>query len=119
MLPRDRALAVSLAALAISVARPLPASAQPAPPPEQPAPAPAPAPAAPPSAQELRDKARAELTAGNVAGACLLFEQSYQAAKAPGSNVPPDDALFDLASCHEKQGKGSIASAEFTQIAAA
>src|SRR5215471_2603664 len=71
-----------------------------------------------PSAQESRDKARAALEAGDVAAACLAFEQSYQASKAPGSTVQPDDALFELAACHDKQGKKAAASAEFEQLAA-
>jgi hypothetical protein len=68
-------------------------------------------------ADALRDKAKAALAAGDTAGACILFEQSYQASRAPGSAVAPDDALFDLADCHEKLGKGMVASAEFDQIA--
>ncbi|MFT3776155.1 MAG: hypothetical protein QM820_63235 [Minicystis sp.] len=71
------------------------------------------------SAQDLRDKARAALSSGDTAGACVLFEQSYQAAKAAGSTVAPDDALFDLADCHEKLGKKTIAAAEFEQVAGA
>jgi hypothetical protein len=70
------------------------------------------------TAQALREKARAALTAGDTAGACVLFEQTYQAARAPGSAVAPDDALFELADCHEKLGKGMIAGAEFDQLAA-
>jgi hypothetical protein len=78
-----------------------------------------PAPEADPSsAAALRDKGRAALQGGDVAGACLLFEQAYQAAGKPGASGPPaDDVLFDLADCHEKQGKGAIAAAEFEQIA--
>lgn len=70
-----------------------------------------------PSAQDLRDKARAALTSGDTAGACVLFEQSLSAAKAAGSAVTPDDALFDLADCHDKLGKKTIAAAEFDQLA--
>jgi tetratricopeptide (TPR) repeat protein len=70
------------------------------------------------SAQDLRDKARAALASGDTAGACVLFEQSYQAAKAAGSAVTPDEALFDLADCHDKLGKKATASAEFEQLAA-
>lgn len=76
------------------------------------------APAAPPSAADLRDKARAALGAGDTDGACLLFEQSYQASKAAGSAVTPDDALFDLADCHQKAGKKATAIGELEQLAA-
>ncbi len=71
-------------------------------------------------AAELRDKARAALSSGDVPGACALFEQSYQAAvkAAPGTAPAPDEVLFDLADCHEKQGKATIAGAEFDQVAA-
>jgi hypothetical protein len=72
-----------------------------------------------PSAADLRDKARAALTSGDTAGACVLFEQSYNAAKAAGSAVTPDDALYDLADCHDKLGKKTIAAAEFEQVAGA
>ncbi|MEZ4300693.1 MAG: hypothetical protein R3B70_37505 [Polyangiaceae bacterium] len=88
---------------------------------QQPVPDPtAPQPAAPPTAAELREKGRTALASGDVAGACLLFEQSYQAASQPGAEGPPaDDILFDLAECHEKQGKGAIAAAEYEQVATA
>lgn len=87
---------------------------QPGPEPTQPPP-----PAATPTAAELRDKGRAALAAGDTAGACLLFEQSFQAASKPGASGPPaaDEVLFDLAECHEKQGKAAIAAAEFEQVA--
>ena len=100
-----RPLTASLAALLVSAA--LPASAQ----------EPAPTPPSAPSADALRDKARAALTAGDTAGACVLFEQSHQASKAAGSAVAPDEALFDLADCHDKLGKKTIAAAEFEQVA--
>ena len=71
-----------------------------------------------PTAAELREKGRTALAGGDVAGACLLFEQSYQAAAKPGSSGPAaEDILFDLAQCHEKQGKAAIAAAEYEQIA--
>src|SRR5262249_45123062 len=94
---RHRALAVFFALLANSVV--LPAAGQPAPG-GQPPPAgqPPPGPDKPaPNAQELRDKARAALSSGDVAGACVLFEQTYEASKTAGSGVSTDDALFDLA----------------------
>jgi hypothetical protein len=116
MRTRDRALAVSLAALALAALGALPASAQPLPAPP-PAAGPAPAPPPPQAAVELRSRARIALGSGDVAVACSLFEQSYQAAKAPGSGVSPEDALFDLASCHEKQAQSAAAAAEFEQIA--
>lgn len=102
------ALALSLACLSV------PALAQqPGPDPTQPQPTPP-----PPTAAELREKGRAALASGDVAGACLLFEQSYQAASRPGATDPPaDEVLFDLAECHEKQGKAAIAAAEYEQIA--
>ena len=120
----DRPLAVSLAALCFSTAFAVPAfaddapagptaPAQPATPPVDPAAAPA-----QPTAQTLRDSARTAMTSGDVAGACLLFEQSYTASRAAGSGVSPDDALFDLAACHEKAGKSAVATAEFNQLAA-
>lgn len=75
-----------------------------------------------PTAAELREKAQAALTAGNVAEACGLFEQSHKAAvdaAAGGTGGPaPDDLLFDLASCHEKEGKSDIAASEYERIAA-
>src|SRR5829696_7714351 len=116
MRKRDRALAVSLAAIAVTALAALPASAQPAPVPEPP-PSPPPAAASPQLAEELRIRARIAFSSGDVAIACQLFEQSYQAARAPGSGLPPEEVLFELASCHERQAKGAIAAAEFEQIA--
>jgi hypothetical protein len=112
MLHRDRAIAVSLAALLLPLCVSAVAHARPEDPPAAPA-----APAAP-SAADLRDKAKTSLSAGDVAGACLLFEQSYQASKAAGSTVSADDALFDLASCHEKLDKRAVATAEYEQLSA-
>jgi hypothetical protein len=79
---------------------------------------------APPTAAELRGKAQAALAAGDVAGACGLFEQSHKAATdaaAAGQTggPAPDDLLFDLASCHEKQGKTDVAASEYDRVAAA
>jgi len=114
---RNRAYAVSLVALSLSLSHALPVWAQPAPPPATPPEGETPA-AAPEGAEALRDKARTALSSGDVAGACLLFEQSYQASKAAGSTVSPDDALFELADCHEKLDKKTIALAEFEELAA-
>lgn len=77
-----------------------------------------------PTAAELREKAQAALTAGDIAGACGLFEQSHKAAvdaAAAGQTggPAPDDLLFDLASCHEKEGKSDLAASEYDRIAAA
>src|SRR5262249_28908357 len=69
-----------------------------------------------PSAQALRDKARASLSSGDTAGACTLFEQSYQAAKGAPGAVSPDEVLFELADCHEKLGKKAVAATEFDQV---
>ncbi len=103
---RSRALAPTFALALVCLAAPAWA--------QQPGPEPAP----PPTAAELRDKGRTALAAGDVAGACLLFEQSFQAASKPGAAGPPaDEVLFDLAECHEKQGKAAIAAAEFEQVA--
>jgi hypothetical protein len=76
-----------------------------------------------PSAVELRDKAQAALAAGDVAGACQLLEQSHKAAAdaaaaGQAGGPAPDDILFDLASCHEKQGKPDVAASEYDRIAA-
>src|SRR5437867_682815 len=76
------------------------------------------------SASEFRDKGRAAMASGDTAGACLLYEQAYQAAVketaagTPGA-PPPDEVLFDVASCHEKQGKTQIAATEYDQVAQA
>jgi hypothetical protein len=116
----DRSLAVSLAALCLTTAFAVPAFADDAPAgPTVPVPPATPV-AAPvtPSAQELRDSARTAMTSGDVAGACVLFEQSLTASRAAGSGVSPDDALFDLAACHEKAGKSAAATTEFAQLAA-
>ena len=110
---RRSAIAPTTLLLALCLAAPAMAQ-QPVPDAQPPA-----QPPAAPTATELRDKGRAALSSGDVAGACLLFEQSYQAAAKPGSGGPPaDEVLFDLADCHEKQGKGAIAAAEFEQVAA-
>lgn len=72
------------------------------------------------TAEELRTQAKAALSSGDVAGACVLFEQGYQASlkQAPDAPGPrPADMLFDLADCHEKQGYGTLAANEFDQVA--
>jgi hypothetical protein len=74
------------------------------------------------SAADLRADANAALAAGNVPGACVLFEQSYQAAKKAAAGDPgpkPEEVLFDLADCHERQGYASLAGSEFDQVAQA
>ena len=75
------------------------------------------------SSSALRDKARTALAAGQTAEACVLFEQSHKAAQreqtAGTAGAPaPDEVLFELAQCHEKQGKGAVAQAEYEQVAA-
>jgi hypothetical protein len=73
------------------------------------------------SAIELRDRARATLAAGDVAGACLLYEQGYQEVlKLSGdaaASLSPNDVLFELADCHAKLGQPTLAAAEFGQVA--
>jgi len=70
------------------------------------------------SAAALRDRARASLTSGDIAGACQLFEQSYQASRAPGGTVPSEEVLFDLADCHDQLGTKAQAATEFEQVGA-
>ncbi|MEO7331698.1 MAG: hypothetical protein ABI193_24195, partial [Minicystis sp.] len=115
MLHRDRAIAVSFAALLLPLCASAVAQARPEDAPAVPTALPV---TAPPSAADLRDKAKIQLSSGDTAGACLLFEQSYQASRAAGSTVSEDDALFDLASCHEKLEKRAVATAEYEQLAA-
>ncbi|HSN99826.1 MAG TPA: hypothetical protein VLS89_16130 [Candidatus Nanopelagicales bacterium] len=107
-------VAVLLATFAV------PAAAQPQPAPEPPAPAPAPAAE---TATELRDRARAALAGNDVEGACLIFEQAHAAAvQAAQSGAPgpaPSEVLYELAGCHERQGKPTVAMAEYEQVAAA
>ena len=62
-----------------------------------------------PSAQALRDKAKAALGTGDTAGACLLFEQSWRGRQSAGRRRPRDDVLFELADCHERIGKKAMA----------
>ncbi len=74
------------------------------------------------SAEELRTQARASLASGDVAGACVLFEQGYQIASKQAPDAPGPKAselLYDLADCHEKKGYASLAANEFDQVAQA
>ncbi|MEJ7735324.1 MAG: hypothetical protein WKG00_39835 [Polyangiaceae bacterium] len=75
-----------------------------------------------PAGSVERDKARTALAAGNTDEACLAFEQGHKAAveatSAGRASVPPDEILFDLAQCHEKQGRSAVALAEYDQLAA-
>ena len=77
--------------------------------------------AAPRRAAELRDKARAALAAGDVAGACLLFEQSYAACapKAPRRAAPRRRRALRARRLPREAGQERrIAAAEFEQVAA-
>lgn len=88
---------------------------------QDPAPAADPA-AAPKTAEELRTEARATLDKGDVAAACVQFEQAYQAstrAAADAAGPKPDEILFELANCHERQGLKDLAANEFDQVVAA
>lgn len=71
-------------------------------------------------ATALRAQAQEKLDAGSVDEACGLFEQAYQAAQTTtaAGEPTPDEVLFDLASCHERQGKTTLAKSEFEQVAA-
>ncbi len=74
------------------------------------------------SAAELRTEAKAALDRNEIPAACVLYEQAYQAAKKAPADDPgpkPDEILFDLADCHEKQGYATLAASEFEQIAQA
>jgi len=132
-MPRSASLrsarsAASPAFFALLSALSSPALAQPQPQqqpqPQDPA-APAPPPAAAEGPDQIRDRARVALAGGDVAGACQLLEQAYQqvttgvqgGAGAPG--IAPNDLLFELADCHERQGKTAVAASEFAQVAAA
>lgn len=73
-----------------------------------------------PSSSELLEKARAALASGDTAGACKLFEESRsaRAAEAAGTTGPASsDIQFELASCHEKEGKAEQAKKEFDELA--
>ncbi len=73
------------------------------------------------SAADLRKEANDSLFKGDVAAACVAFEQAYQLAqKAPPDDPGPkaNELLFDLADCHERQGYATLAVKEFEQVAA-
>src|SRR5512139_56945 len=74
------------------------------------------------SAADLRTEAKAALDRNEIPAACVLYEQAYQAAKKAPADDPgpkPNEILFDLADCHEKQGYATLAASEFEQIAQA
>jgi|GEM_PF-296692 len=69
---------------------------------------------------ELLQKARTTLSAGDVAGACALFEQSRAARVSEGdkADLPKlDDIQFELAECLEKSGKLEDAAKGFEELA--
>ena len=73
------------------------------------------------SAADLRKEANDSLFKGDVAAACVAFEQAYQLAqKAPPDDPGPkaNELLFDLADCHERQGYATLAVKEIEQVAA-
>lgn len=91
------------------------AYAQPAPAPDTPAPAPE------NTAGPICEKARTTFSAGDIAAACVLFEQCHQAAStAPaGSSGPsPEQALLEWGACYEKLGKADLALSKYDQAAA-
>jgi len=78
-------------------------------------------PATAPTSSELFEKARAALGSGDTPGACSLFEQRRAARVTEGaaSTGPTTaDIQFELAACHEKEGKGEQAAKEFDDVAA-
>ncbi|AKT39139.1 tetratricopeptide repeat protein [Chondromyces crocatus] len=120
---RSAPLATAAAALLATFASS--AWAQPQPPPpdaERPA---APTPDAPAvdTPEQIREKARTALASNDVGGACLLFEQAYEgavrASRAGNPGPAPNDVLFELAACHERQGRPNVAVAEYAQVASA
>lgn len=64
-----------------------------------------------PTAQALFDQGRTKLSAGRVAEACPLFEESLRLENALGT-------LLNLAACHEAEGKTASAWGEFRAAAA-
>ncbi|MCC6552212.1 MAG: hypothetical protein IT372_04215 [Polyangiaceae bacterium] len=103
------ALTAPVAALLIALAA-SPALAQPA---GEPPPAP------PETAEQIRGRARAALTGGDVTAACVLFEQAFAFGMREGTDtgVFPTDILFDLAECHARQGLVDVAATELDGIA--
>src|SRR5687767_1350308 len=72
------------------------------------------------TAAELRAEAKTALDENRTADACVLYEQAYQASKQAPPDDPgprPNEILFDLADCHEKQGYNQLAAGEFEQVA--
>lgn len=61
-------------------------------------------------AGKLRDEAKKLLASGKVGEACDKFAASQQAA-------PKPEVLFELAQCHDKQGKNAQAVAEYKEAA--
>jgi len=59
-------------------------------------------------AGKLRDEAKKLLASGKVAEACDKFAASQQAS-------PKPEVLFELAQCHDKQGKAAAAVAEYKE----
>lgn len=73
-----------------------------------------------PSSAELADKARAALASGDTSGACKLFEESLATRASEGATGPSaSDIRFELAACHEKEGRAEQATKEFDEVAAA
>ncbi|WP_437670865.1 hypothetical protein [Sorangium sp. So ce131] len=103
-----------------ALAQPQPAPGQPAP--GQPAPAAAPA-RADETAEQLRDRARGARALGDIDGACALLLKAHAAAvasaQAGAPGPPPAELLFELAACHEQQGRTDVAASEYDAVAAA
>jgi hypothetical protein len=76
-------------------------------------------PAAEKTAADLQREGRELLANGENAAACTRFERAYDLAGKPdkAGGAKPEDVLFDLAECHEKQGYASLAASEFEQVA--
>ena len=74
------------------------------------------------TAADLKKDANDALFRGDVAAACVAFEQAYQVAQKAPADDPgpkPNELLFDLADCHERQGYATLAAKEFDQVAQA
>ncbi|AUX45553.1 uncharacterized protein SOCE26_070470 [Sorangium cellulosum] len=114
------------AALLVTLAPPaLAQQPQPAPGQQpQPAPGPQPAPArADETAEQIRDRARGARALGDIDGACALLLKAHAAAvasaQAGAPGPPPAELLFELAACHEQQGRTDVAASEYDAVAAA